>query len=83
MVSLNFISFENALRRALFVSNKINNNFFVAWIEGFAIMVAVAVVATVGSLVDWKKEVQFVISRAKSDAKNIVSYNSPLTMNTF
>lgn len=40
-------------------------------------MVAVAVVATVGSFVDWKKEVQFVISRAKSDAKNIVSYNSP------
>ena len=30
-------------------------------------------VATVGSFVDWKKEVQFVISRAKSDEKNIVS----------
>jgi len=29
-------------------------------------------VATVGSFVDWKKEVQFVISRAKSDEKNIV-----------
>jgi len=27
--------------------------------------------ATVGSFVDWKKEVQFVISRAKSDEKNI------------
>lgn len=34
-----------------------------AWIEGFAIMVAVFVVASVGSFVDWKKEVQFVISR--------------------
>ncbi len=36
-------------------------------------MVAVMCVATVGSFVDWKKEVQFVISRAKSDEKNIVS----------
>jgi len=42
-----------------------------AWIEGFAILVAVMCVATVGSFVDWKKEVQFVISRAKSDEKNI------------
>jgi hypothetical protein len=41
-------------------------------------LVAVAVVATVGSLVDYKKEVQFVVSRAKSDAKNIVSCNSPI-----
>lgn len=44
-----------------------------AWIEGFAIMVAVALVASVGSFVDWKKEVQFVKSRAKSDEKNVVS----------
>ena len=36
-------------------------------------MVAVFVVASVGSFVDWKKEVQFVLSRAKSDEKNIVS----------
>lgn len=42
-----------------------------AWIEGFAIMVAVALVAGVGSFVDWKKEVQFVVSRAKSDEKNV------------
>jgi magnesium-transporting ATPase (P-type) len=42
-----------------------------AWIEGFAIMVAVALVATVGSFVDWKKEVQFVKSRLKSDEKNV------------
>jgi hypothetical protein len=28
-------------------------------------------VATVGSFVDWKKEVQFVLSRAKSDEKNV------------
>lgn len=42
-----------------------------AWIEGAAIMVAVLLVAGVGSLVDWKKEVQFVKSRAKSDEKNV------------
>lgn len=36
-------------------------------------MVAVATVATVGSFVDWRKEVQFVKSRAKSDEKNVVS----------
>jgi len=42
-----------------------------AWIEGAAIPVAVGLVASVGSFVDWKKEVQFVISRAKSDEKNI------------
>ena len=40
-------------------------------------MVAVCVVASVGSFVDWKKEVQFVVSRAKSDEKNIVS-SSPV-----
>ena len=42
-----------------------------AWIEGAAIMVAVLLVAGVGSLVDWKKEVQFVKSRAKSEEKNV------------
>lgn len=31
------------------------------------------VVAGVGSFVDYKKEVQFVKSRAKSDEKNVVS----------
>jgi Ca2+ transporting ATPase len=42
-----------------------------ASIEGVAIFVAVMVVAGVGSFVDWKKEVQFVKSRAKSDEKNV------------
>lgn len=42
-----------------------------AWIEGAAIMIAVVIVASVGSFVDWKKEVQFVTSRAKSDEKNV------------
>lgn len=36
-------------------------------------MVAVLIVASVGSFVDWKKEVQFVKSRAKSNEKNVVS----------
>lgn len=42
-----------------------------AWIEGAAIMIAVIIVASVGSFVDWKKEVQFVKSRQASDAKNV------------
>ena len=50
----------------------------IAWIEGFAIMVAVVIVASVGSFVDWKKEVQFVKSRKKSDEKNVVSTFPPL-----
>ena len=36
-------------------------------------MIAVMLVAGVGSFVDWKKEVQFVKSRAKSEEKNVVS----------
>lgn len=81
MVSFEFYFFAKCVRDgALFYSQIKLIRFFVAWIEGAAIMVAVAVVATVGSLVDWKKEVQFVISRAKSDAKNIVSCNSLLTI---
>jgi Ca2+ transporting ATPase len=42
-----------------------------AWIEGAAIMIAVFIVASVGSFVDWKKEVQFVKSRMKSNEKNV------------
>ena len=59
-----------------FYSRIILLTIFLAWIEGFAILVAVMCVATVGSFVDWKKEVQFVISRAKSDEKNIVRFFS-------
>ena len=46
--------------------NKINNFLWlrdVAWIEGAAIMIAVFIVASVGSFVDWPKDVQFVKSR--------------------
>ena len=39
-------------------------------------MVAVMLVAGVGSFVDWRKELQFVKSRAKSDEKNVVSIAS-------
>jgi len=42
-----------------------------AWIEGFAIFVAVLVVSVVGATVDWRKELQFVKSRLASDAKNV------------
>ena len=38
-------------------------------------MVAVLIVASVGSTVDYKKEVQFVQSRMKSDEKNVVSFS--------
>ena len=51
---------------------KINYN-RLARIEGTAILVAVMVVAGVGSFVDYKKELQFVKSRHKSDEKNVVS----------
>jgi hypothetical protein len=34
-------------------------NVFKAWIEGFAILMAVALVATIGSFVDWKKAPEF------------------------
>lgn len=53
--------------------NKIINFLTLAWIEGAAIMVAVLLVAGVGSFVDWRKELQFVSSRAKSEEKNVVS----------
>ena len=36
-------------------------------------MVAVIIVASVGSIVDYKKEQQFVKSRRASEAKNVVS----------
>ena len=39
----------------------------VDWIDGFAIMVAVAVVSGVGSVVDYRKEVTFVNKRNDSD----------------
>lgn len=43
-----------------------------AWIEGFAIFVAVFVVAFVGSWNDYQKELQFLKLQAISDKDNIV-----------
>ena len=43
------------------------------WIEGAAIIGAVGLVTGVSSVVDWKKEGQFLANRAKSDEKNVVS----------
>ena len=53
-------------------------NFLVltAWIDGTAILIAVVVVASVGSLVDWRKEIEFV-TQANNGAKgNVVSSGS-------
>ena len=38
-----------------------------AWIDGTAILIAVAVVSGVGSVVDWRKELEFV-KRTNEDA---------------
>lgn len=37
-----------------------------AWVEGFAIFLAVFLVAGSGSFVDWRKEIQFVENRKKT-----------------
>lgn len=42
-----------------------------AWIQGTAIGLAVFIVASVGSFVDWRKEIQFIKSRAATNAKNV------------
>ena len=72
MVSINFIRAHRPPSGRTRCLNKINYN-PVAWIEGTAILIAVIVVAGVGSFVDYKKEIQFVLSRHKTDEKNVVS----------
>jgi len=42
-----------------------------AWIEGTAIALAVFIVASVGSFVDWRKEIQFIKSRKETNMKNV------------
>lgn len=42
--------------------------YYHAWVDGFAIMVAVLVVSGVGSVVDYRKEVEFVNKRNLSDS---------------
>jgi len=44
----------------------------IAWIDGFAIMVAVLVVSGVGSIVDYRKEVEFVFRRNNADKTKVV-----------
>jgi hypothetical protein len=44
-----------------------------AWIDGFAIMVAVILVSGVGSFVDYRKELRFVEKRNASNAEKRVS----------
>jgi hypothetical protein len=39
--------------------------FYLAWVEGTAILVAVFLVAGVGSFVDWRKEIAFVAVKIK------------------
>ena len=52
-----------------FLTNKI----IIAWIEGFAIFVAVFIVSMVGSYNDYKKEEQFLQLQAISERDNIVT----------
>jgi hypothetical protein len=40
-------------------------SFYLAWVEGTAILVAVFLVAGVGSFVDWRKEIAFVAVKIK------------------
>ena len=44
-----------------------------AWIDGTAILIAVAVVSGVGSTVDWRKEIEFVKRTNEDSDQNIVS----------
>ena len=44
---------------------------FLAWIEGFAILVAVAVVSLVSAFSDWRKEKQFLKMNDYSDSKKL------------
>jgi hypothetical protein len=55
------------------VNNSIYPHLFsLGWIEGFAIFVAVFVVAFVGSWNDYQKEIQFIKLQAISEKDNIV-----------
>lgn len=55
-----------------YLSNKLI--IIIAWVEGFAIFVAVFLVATVGSWNDYKKEEQFLKLQAISEKDNLVIY---------
>ena len=56
---------------------------WLAWIEGTAIALAVFIVASVGSFVDWRKEVEFV-KRSQDDENNkLVSKGGNLVASPF
>jgi len=42
-----------------------------SWIKGCAIATAVLIVASVGSFVDWRKEIYFIKSRTETNSKNV------------
>lgn len=42
----------------------------IAWVEGTAILIAVLLVASVGSFVDWRKELAFLDVKLKQMEKN-------------
>ena len=46
---------------------------FAAWIDGTAILIAVIVVSGVGSVVDWRKEIEFVNRANEGQLANVVS----------
>lgn len=52
----------------------------VDWVEGLAILVAVAIVDIVGSLNDWQKERQFKLLNAKKEERNVkvIRQGSPM-----
>jgi len=53
--------------------------FIQAWIEGTAILIAVVLVAGVGSFVDWRKEIAFMQVKLKQREKLVVSKRKILT----
>jgi hypothetical protein len=57
-------------------------NYHLAWIEGTAILIAVMLVAGVGSFVDWRKEVAFLVVKLKQMEKNVVSYTLDIAILT-
>ena len=58
---------------SIVISMIFEHNKAIAWIEGAAILVAVAVVSIVTAVNDYKKESQFIALNKFSDAKNLIT----------
>jgi hypothetical protein len=71
---MNIHCLRQKLRFPIITSFKIDHFLFLAWVEGTAILIAVALVAGVGSFVDWRKEIAFVEVKIKQMEKNVVSF---------